>query len=63
MKVSQIPYTKMYELLTQISLVFCENSDKTFVLNASGLGNIWMIVKRFMSEEARNRVVFPKNME
>jgi hypothetical protein len=63
MKVSQIPYTKMYELLTQISLVFCENSDKTFVLNASGLGSIWMIVKRFMSEEARNRVVFPKNME
>lgn len=52
----------MYEMLSQISLVFCENSEKTFVLNATGLGNIWTIVKRFMNEEARNRVIFPKDM-
>lgn len=60
MKVSQIPYSRMYEMLSQISLVFCENSEKTFVLNATGLGSIWGIVKRFMNDEARNRVVFPK---
>jgi hypothetical protein len=52
----------MYEILTWLNIVYCENMEKTYVLNATGLGNIWFLAKRFMREEARKRILFPSNL-
>ena len=62
MWVSEIPITKIYDILQKINVGYCENAEKIVVLNASGLGTIWFFVKRLMREEARKRVVFPEKM-
>lgn len=50
MWVSSIPLTKIYAIMKKISIAYCENAEKIYVLNSTGLGAVWFFVKRAMND-------------
>ena len=62
MNVSDIPYKKLYQIMHNVSVLYTGCVKKVLVLNSSGIGSLWTIVKRFIPERAKNNIKFVKEM-
>lgn len=58
MNVSDIPYMKLYKIMHNVSCLYTGFIKKVLVLNSSGIGTMWSIVKRFIPERAKKNIVF-----
>ena len=58
MNVSEIPYMKLYKIMHNVSCLYTGFVKKVLVLNSSGIGAMWTIIKRFIPDRAKKNIVF-----
>lgn len=58
MKVSKIPYMKIYKIMHNMSCIYTGFIKRVLILNFSGLGMVWTLVKGFIPERAKKNIIF-----
>lgn len=56
MKLTEIPYKKIFELLTKINLYYPGNMEKTFIYNAEGLSILLNLASKFIPEHSKRKI-------
>ena len=56
MKLTEIPYKKIFELLTKINLYYPGNMEKTFIYNAEGLSILLNLASKFIQSIPKGKL-------
>ena len=58
MKISEIPYSVLFDLLGKMNLYYTGNMDKTLIYNFEGLSLFLKVLDPFIPEHAKKKMKF-----